>query len=183
MTTIGIMALFLGGYSLLMLRKVEDKRRIFYNLNAYVGAILLIIVGCCALLRSADMEEPLKQMLLMLFAMALSVIFILYGLVLVALPVFFGKQVEAKLLQYNIKLEKNYHGLFEYIVDGKRFEAESEKLKKGKRKNYEEGKNYPIWVNSKYPEMCRLNRYTECIIGVIYLIAGVALFIMSTSQM
>lgn len=176
MLTIGAVVVFFGIYSLIVLKKVEDKNKIYDNINAYVGVALTILLGLCIIVNASSLEDLLRRFLIYLICIALSIVFILYGMLLVTMPLFFRKQVTAKLLRYEIKMEKNYHGCFAYSENGKMVEAESEKISKSKRlKIYEEGKSYPVWVNIKYADICRVSRYKECIIGATYLVAGVGL--------
>ena len=174
MNAFGYLIVIVGAYSIYMLKKNENGKVTYQNMNAYAGSIIIIILGVLWVVSSLDIVEPIKDALELILTGALCVILMTYGIVVAAMPLFFKKEMNGVLLRFRSEMQKKYRGCFSFSVGDKCYQAESEVIPKRKvGKQYQEGHNYTIWISDKFPGVCRINRYSEVWAGILYISAGV----------
>ncbi len=174
MNSFGYLIVMIGAYSLYMLMKNKDEKIKYQNMNAYVGSVIIIILGALLIASSLELEEKAEEILTLILAGSLCVILMTYGIIVAAMPLFFKKEVNGVLLRFSSKMQRENRGIFSFSVDGKCYQAESEVISKGKvGKKYREGHSYLVWISDKFPGLCRVNRYSEVWAGILYVVAGI----------
>lgn len=174
MNSFGYLIVIVGAYSLYMLKKNKDEKVKFQNLNAYIGSVIIIILGVLVIASSLELEESAKNILMLILKGTLCVILMTYGIIVAAMPLFFKTKVDGVLLRFQSQIQKGCRGCFSFSIEGKCYQAESELIpKKMLKEQYKEGHTYPIWISGKFSGICRINRFYEMWTGVLYLVAGV----------
>lgn len=175
MNSFGYLIVIIGAYSLYMLKKNKDEKVKYQNMNAYVGSVIIMVLGVLLIVSSLELEEAVKDILKLIVSGVLCVILMTYGIVVTAMPLLFKKEVNAVLLRFQSKMQREYRGIFSFAIDGKCYQAESEVIsKRNVGKTYQESHSYSIWISDKFPGICRVNRYSEVWAGVLYIVAGIA---------
>ena len=175
MNSFGYLIVIIGAYSLYMLKKNKDEKVKYQSLNAYVGSVLIIILGVLVIASSLELEGAAKNILMLILKGTLSVILMTYGIVVAAMPMLYKTKVDGVFLRFQSQMQKGCRGCFSFSMEGKCYQAESELIPKKKMKEqYREGHSYPIWISDKFPGICRVNRFYEMWTGILYLAAGVA---------